>query len=80
MGSSPPVRVPVAGRDGGGAHGLSERELEVAKLVGEGYSNQQIAESLHVSTRTVETHLSHIFTKLAVTKRAGIPKAISERP
>ncbi len=73
------VRVPVAGRAGGGAHGLSERELEVAKLVGEGYSNQQIAESLHVGTRTVETHLSHIFTKLGITKRAGIAKAINER-
>lgn len=72
------VRVPVASKRGG-PHGLSERELEVAKLVGEDYTNQQIAEQLHLSTRTVESHLSHIFAKLGVTKRTGIPKALNER-
>jgi DNA-binding NarL/FixJ family response regulator len=73
------VRVPSASR-GGGAHGLTQRELEVVKLVGEGYTNQQIATSLHVSIRTVESHLSHIFGKLGVTTRTGILKAINERP
>jgi DNA-binding NarL/FixJ family response regulator len=73
------VRVPVPGR-GTGAHGLTQRELDVVNLVGEGYTNQQIAESLFVSIRTVETHLSHIFAKLHVTTRTGILKAISERP
>jgi DNA-binding CsgD family transcriptional regulator len=72
------VRVPVPGRSGG-AHGLTQRQLDVVKLVGEGYTNQQIAESLFVSVRTVETHLSHIFAKLGVTTRTGILKAISER-
>ncbi len=78
------VRV-SAGRRGagarrGGAHGLTERELDVVKLVGEGYTNQQIAGSLFVSVRTVETHLAHIFAKLGVTTRTGILKAIKERP
>ncbi len=73
------VRVPAASR-GGGAHGLTQRELEVVKLVGEGYTNQQIAGSLFVSIRTVETHLAHIFAKLGVTTRTGILKAINERP
>ncbi len=50
------------------------------ELVREGCTNQQIAASLFVSIRTVETHLSHIFTKLDVTTRTGILKAISERP
>jgi DNA-binding NarL/FixJ family response regulator len=52
----------------------------VVRLVGEGYTNHQIAESLFVSIRTVETHLSHVFTKLGVSTRTGILKAISERP
>ena len=52
----------------------------MVKLVGEGYTNQQIAESLFVSIRTVETHLSHIFAKLGVTSRTAILKAINERP
>lgn len=73
------VRVPSASR-GGGAHGLTRRELDVVKLVGEGYTNQQIATSLHVSIRTVESHLSHVFAKLGVATRTGILKAINERP
>jgi ATP/maltotriose-dependent transcriptional regulator MalT len=72
------VRVPGASR-GTGPNGLSQRELEVIKLVGEGYTNQQIAASLYLSIKTVETHMSHIFTKLGVTTRTGILKAISER-
>ena len=50
----------------------------MVKLVREGYTNQQIAESLFVSVRTVETHLSHIFAKLGVSSRTGMLKAISE--
>jgi DNA-binding CsgD family transcriptional regulator len=73
------VRVATASRRGG-AHGLTQRELDVIKLVGEGYTNQQIAGSLYVSIRTVETHLTHIFAKLGVTTRTGILKAISELP
>jgi ATP/maltotriose-dependent transcriptional regulator MalT len=73
------VRVPAASR-GAGAHGLTQRELDVVKLVGEGYTNQQIAGALFVSIRTVETHLAHIFAKLGVTSRTGILKAINERP
>jgi DNA-binding CsgD family transcriptional regulator/tetratricopeptide (TPR) repeat protein len=73
------VRVPAVGRRGG-LHGLTQRELDVIKLVGEGYTNQQIAESLYVSIRTVETHLAHIFAKLGVTTRTGMLKVVSERP
>ena len=74
------VRVPgpaTAGR-GPGPHGLTQRELEVVKLVREGYTNQQIAESLFVSIRTVETHLSHAFAKLGVSSRTGLLKALGE--
>ena len=47
-------------------------------LVREGCTNQQIAAALYVSIWTVETHLSHVFTKLGVTSRTGLLKALSE--
>jgi DNA-binding CsgD family transcriptional regulator len=74
------VRVPgPAGTGRGpGAHGLTQRELDVVRLVREGYTNQQIAGSLFVSIRTVETHLSHAFAKLGVSSRTGLLKALSE--
>ena len=45
--------------------GLTEREVEVLKLVAEGRSNPDIARTLVLSQKTVERHLSNIFTKLA---------------
>jgi DNA-binding NarL/FixJ family response regulator len=45
-------------------HNLSSRELEILRLFAEGQSNQQIAESLYISTRTVESHKNHIMQKL----------------
>ncbi|MFG1861754.1 helix-turn-helix transcriptional regulator [Microbispora bryophytorum] len=57
--------------------GLSPRELEVAQLVAEGLTNQQVAERLFLSVRTVETHLSRIFTKLEVTSRVGVATALT---
>ena len=44
----------------------AQRELDVVKLVREGYTNQQIAESLFVSVRTVETHRQSIKRKLCL--------------
>jgi two-component system, NarL family, response regulator LiaR len=51
------------------AETLTEREMEVLKLAAKGVSNRDIAEQLFVSTRTVQTHLSNIFKKLAVASR-----------
>jgi DNA-binding NarL/FixJ family response regulator len=48
---------------------LSERELAVLKLVGEGLSNAQIAKHLFISAETVKSHIKHILEKLAVTDR-----------
>jgi DNA-binding CsgD family transcriptional regulator len=45
---------------------LSNRELEVFRLVGTGLSSAQIAESLHISTKTVETHRARIKEKLGI--------------
>jgi len=48
---------------------LSEREAEVLKLAAKGVSNRDIAQRLYLSNRTVQSHLSNIFKKLAVASR-----------
>jgi DNA-binding NarL/FixJ family response regulator len=45
---------------------LSDRELEVFRLIGEGSSTRQIAEKLHLSIKTVETYQAHIKEKLSL--------------
>jgi DNA-binding NarL/FixJ family response regulator len=45
---------------------LSDRELEVFRLIGEGRSTRQIAEKLHLSVKTVETYQAHIKEKLSL--------------
>ncbi len=65
------------GRPGSdGVDALSGREREVAELVADGLSNPQIAEQLFLSVRTVESHLSRIFTKLGASSRADVAAAI----
>jgi DNA-binding NarL/FixJ family response regulator len=51
---------------------LSRRELEVARLAARGARNTDIAASLFISARTVEQHLSRIFTKLGVRNRTEL--------
>ncbi|HEX2646822.1 MAG TPA: LuxR C-terminal-related transcriptional regulator, partial [Candidatus Dormibacteraeota bacterium] len=51
---------------------LSRRELEVARLVGEGLTNREIATRLFISERTVDGHLEHIREKLGVSNRAQV--------
>jgi len=51
--------------------GLTEREVEVLRLVAAGKTNNEIAAELFLSVKTVSRHLSNIFTKIAVTSRAG---------
>jgi NarL family two-component system response regulator LiaR len=53
----------------GTAEKLSAREIEVAKLVGQGKTNEEIAEVLQISLRTVKACLSDIFSKLGVSSR-----------
>lgn len=52
--------------------GLSEREAEVLGLVALGHTNQEIAEKLTVSVRTVEAHRTHIQQKLSFESRAAL--------
>jgi DNA-binding NarL/FixJ family response regulator len=45
---------------------LSDRELEVFRMIGEGYGTREIAEELHLSIKTVETYQAHIKEKLSL--------------
>jgi DNA-binding NarL/FixJ family response regulator len=59
----------VESRDGDTLDQLTERELEVLRLAGKGVTNQEIASKLAISVRTVQAHLSHIYSKLGVGSR-----------
>ena len=65
-----------SGRDGPRVRGpggeLSEREVEVLRLIARGHTNAAIAEELYVSVRTVESHRAHINQKLAARSRAEL--------
>ena len=50
---------------------LTEREVEVLVLLTRGYNTPQIARTLHISRKTVEHHLSHIYQKIGVTCRTA---------
>ena len=51
--------------------GLTEREVEVLRLVAEGVTNPEIADQLFVSPRTISNHVTNIFNKLNVNSRAA---------
>ncbi len=52
--------------------GLTERERAVVRLVAQGKTNQEIADTLVVTKRTIETHINNIMHKLALTSRAQV--------
>jgi len=53
---------------------LTEREMEVLKLIANEYTNGEIAEKLHVSKRTVDTHRQNLLNKLNAKNTAGLTK------
>lgn len=57
-GSAPPKGTPLSS--------LSDRELEVFRLIGEGHGTRQIADELHISVKTVESYQAHIKEKLSL--------------
>lgn len=58
---------------------LTKREIEILKLIANEYSNPEIAEKLHISVRTVDTHRRNLLEKLDVKNTAGLVKyAIKE--
>lgn len=65
-----PAAGPAPARPAGPGGELSERELEVLRLVATGATNRQIAERLFLSENTVRTYLAHILEKLDLENRA----------
>ena len=52
--------------------GLSAREMEIIGLVADGLTNQEIAEKLTISKRTVDNHVSNMFTKTGSKNRVAL--------
>jgi DNA-binding NarL/FixJ family response regulator len=52
--------------------GLTDRELEIVRLVAAGKKNKEVAEQLAISERTVRTNLTSVFQKLGVRDRIGL--------
>ena len=63
------VRAPVTGAAADIQASLNSRELEILKLLGQGYSNREIATSLHLTEGTIKNHLTNIFIQLDVRDR-----------
>ena len=58
---------------------LTDRELEVFRLIGEGHGTRQIAEDLHISVKTVESYQAHIKEKLSLKSgRELVQRAIQD--
>ncbi len=77
---SPPVARQLVGQVRQPPRGsLSERELEILKLVAGGATNKAVAGELFISEATVKTHLLHAFKKLGVHHRAAAVAAAYER-
>ena len=73
--------VPTPGKPAGQkpTEVLSDREIEVLRLATRGLSNQDIADELYLSLRTVQAHLGHIFNKLQVSSRTeAVVRALKE--
>jgi DNA-binding NarL/FixJ family response regulator len=58
---------------------LTARERQVAELAADGFSNQEIARRLYLSRRTIESHLTRVFSKLEVRSRTAMASRLSGR-
>ncbi|HEY7812229.1 MAG TPA: LuxR C-terminal-related transcriptional regulator, partial [Nakamurella sp.] len=72
-GDRPPARARSAAGE------LSERELQVIRLVAVGLSNTEIAQRLFISQRTVTTHLQHVYRRLGLQSRTALARWVLER-
>ena len=69
------IRTPVIAR-GDSIEPLTGREREVALLAAGGISSREIGQRLHLSTRTVDTHLARVYRKLGITGRTELAPAL----
>ena len=75
LGARAEPRGPASGADGGVAS-LSRRERQIADLVTDRHTNREIAGTLFLSEKTVESHLRNIFVKLSVSSRVDVARAV----
>jgi two-component system response regulator NreC len=66
------ARLATEPLDSGPPGGLTDRELDILRLIALGHTNTEIASQLYLSVRTVETHRAHIQQKLGRTTRAEL--------
>jgi DNA-binding CsgD family transcriptional regulator len=59
-------------------HALSDRELQVFRLIGHGRRTRQIADTLHLSIKTIESHCEHIRQKLDVESAAELAQRATQ--
>jgi DNA-binding CsgD family transcriptional regulator len=62
-----------------GVQSLTVSERRVAELAAAGHSNPEIAQSLFVTRKTVETHLGHVYRKLDISGRSELSRALADR-
>jgi DNA-binding CsgD family transcriptional regulator len=74
LGRRPHRRTRPGNAEATGIDSLTERELQVARLVVDRKTNRQIAAELFLSQKTVETHLRNIFRKLGVSTRVELAR------
>lgn len=75
----PELGARLAADPGEDPDGLSNRELDVLRLIALGHTNSEIAEQLFLSVRTVESHRAHIQQKLRLSKRSELVRYALER-
>jgi two-component system, NarL family, response regulator NreC len=75
----PELGAKLAAANGESPDGLSERELEIVRLIALGHTNTEIAEQLFLSVRTVESHRAHVQQKLKLSKRSDLVRYALER-
>ena len=82
LGQRPYRRTRPGSANGSGIESLTERELEIARLVVDRRTNPEIAAALFLGQKTVETHLRNIFNKTGMPSRVALARAMerTDRP